>query len=159
MNSTKPRDRIWFNMLNAERMYRYYSRRSQQLDARYKRITYGITVIPLVAFALFGLEWQYANWVASALLFVAGLCEVWIIHEGLGGDIKAAKIMANQTTELAQQWRWLWINQKRADTTRWIEMLERQTQAVTMESIPYREDVSAECAKEAKYGLAVQFKG
>lgn len=159
MDSRKTRDRLWFGMLNAERMSRYYTRRSEQLDSRYKGITFGIALLPLIALALYQSGLPHTKWIVPVILSVAGFAELALIHFGLGSDTKAAKIMANQTTELAQQWRRLWIDQNRDGIREWIEMLETQEKTITAESIPYREDVNLECAKEAKHGLAIQFGG
>ena len=159
MDLANSRDRIWNSMHRAERMSRYYSKRSRQLDFRYKVITFVIALIPLAALALYQTEVKYSEWSVPILLSVAGFCEFALIHFGLGGDTKAAKVMANQSTELAQQWRVLWIDQNREDIVKWIESLERQAIAITTESIPYREDVNDECFEETKYVLASQFGG
>lgn len=152
-----PRDRIWFGMLNAKRMSLYCAKRSGQLELRYKVITFFVALIPVVALGLLLSELSLPVWIVPTTLFCAGLCEIALIHFGLGSDTKAAKIIANQTTEIARQRRQLWIDQDRDDIELWIAALESQEIAITTEAIPYRENVSRECAKEAKRVLALQF--
>ena len=162
MDMRKPRDRIWRNMLNAKRLSLYYSRRTQQLEKRHKLITFSIALIPVIAIALLQLEWEFKYVAAAALLFVAAVVEVAVIHFGSGGDVKAAKIMANQTTEIAYQWSQLWIDQNRDDIMRWIEMLERATQTITTESISHQKrkgenHLDTQCAEDAKHELTLLF--
>ena len=157
MDLRKPRERIWFGMLNAKRMSLYYSKRSRQLEIRYKVITFFVALIPVIALGLLLSEFPLPIWIVPTILFCAGLCEIALIHFGLGSDTKAAKVMANQTTEIAKQWRQLWIDQDRHDIEQWIEVLESQEIAITAEEIPYKENVSMECAREAKRVLAIQF--
>ena len=146
-------------MLDANRMSRYYSARASKIDKRYKRATFILVAIPVLALALPNFEFAYPNWLIPIALILAGIGEVAVLHFGMGGDTKAAKIMANQTTELAHQWRWLWVNQQEVDVAPWIEMLERQTAASTTESIHPDKSVSEECAREANHELTFQFGG
>ena len=164
MNISNASDRIWHNLRNMERLSRYYSRRSRQLEIRQKIISFVVVVPLLIAVGLFQTGWENAAEITSALLFVTGICEAAIIHFGLGGDIKAAKIASNQTGELAQQWRKLWIDQHRADIVQWIDVLESLTVRATSEIISHptvnlkrKNYLDIECAKEAKHALQRQF--
>ena len=111
MDTRNPRDRIWINMHDTERLSLYYSRRSEKLVSRQNRITFAATAVLIVAIGLFQIEWEYAIELASGLLFIAGFCEAAIIHFRTGEDIKAARIKASLASEVAYQWRLLWIDQ------------------------------------------------
>ncbi len=159
MNTRIPRDKIWYFMHKTERLSRYFSKRTRQLDKRFKLITYVLTAIPALALALPQFDWTYPDWLIPAILVAVGLCEIAVINFGLGGDTKAARIMANQTTALARQWRWLWTNQDRADVAQWSEMLESQLDAAVAESIPLQKSVNDESYEETERALAIQFGG
>lgn len=159
MDISKPRDRIWYFMHKTERLSRYYSKRTRQLDIRFKLITLALTLIPALALALPQLPWSYPNWLIPTALVLVGLSEMAIIHFGVGGETKAAKIMANQTTELARQWRWLWIHQDRTDVERWSEMLESQLEAAVAEPIPLQKKLNEKSFEETENAFAVQFGG
>lgn len=158
MNKPNLRKKIWKLMHKTERLSRYYSKRTRQLDTRFKLVTYALTVIPALALALPQFPW-YPDWITPAALIGVGVCEIAVIHFGIGGDSKAAKVMANQTTELARQWRWLWNHQDRSDTERWSEMLESQLEASVAESIPLHKNTNDESFEETERELAIQFGG
>lgn len=148
---------IWRNLKETEARSLYYKERARQLDNRYRRITFGIALIPLVALALFQSGLPHTDWIVPVLLSIAGFAQFSSIHFEWGGDVLAAKIKANQTAELAQQWQWLWFNKKRNDVTRWMTMLKEQGDELEKESIPERKDVRDEMKKKVnedfrKYG-------
>ena len=164
MDIRNPRDRIWDNLRNAERLSLYYSRRSEQLATRQRRITFVVAFPLLISVALFQLDWNHAIWVALSLLFVTGVCEAAIIHFRIGEDIKASKIKSNQATEVAYQWRKLWIDQNRDNIVLWVELLERMTQQITTESISHSKHrgtnpLNTKCAEDANHALSAQFGG
>ena len=164
MNIRQPRDRIWTNTHNAERLSLYYSRRAEQLAKRQRQITFAVSVPLIVAVALLQLNWAYAFQLVSGLLFLTGLCEAGIIHFRVGEDIRVAKVKAIQANEVAYQWRLLWIDQNRGDIVQWIELLERMNQQITAESILHSKKkgenhLDNKCAEDAKHALAIQFGG
>ena len=150
------RKRIWDNWHRSERMSRYYSKRARQISVRFKFFTFGIALVPIFALFLAQSELPYPHWLIPILLSAVGFAQFALIHYELGGDAKAAKIMANQTTELAQQWRDVWNNPDCVDILPWVDKLERHALAITTESIPYREDVNNECFDETENELRNQ---
>lgn len=164
MNVKNPKERIWNNLRNAERMSRYYSRRSQQLDSQYKWITFPIAFIPVAALVILQGDWENKYELASIILFVTAVLEVSLLHFRIGGDIKAAKVTANQTTKLAQEWRKLWIDPDRDNIVHLIELLEGITVYATAESIShprflFKNRLRNQCAKDANHALSIQFGG
>lgn len=159
MDLRKPRHRIWNGLKRTERMSLYYSRRSRQLEKKFKGIVYVLTALPALAFGLAQFDWEIPNWVIPLVLVLVGIAQIAVIHYGVGNDIKAAKIMAHQSRELASQWRELWINQDRPNITQWIDVLERQAIVLTTEEIEYDEEVNDECFEEVEDALAAQFGG
>lgn len=159
MDMSKPRDRIWYNMLDLNRMARYYSRRSGQLEKLYKGVALVVALIPLVVLGMYQLKWVHATLVGPIVLFAVGLAEFAIIHYDFGGNVKSAKIKSNQSSELAGQWRDLWIEQDRPNRDKWMESLERQKNALMTESIPFSKRLNDKCAKEVKIELPKQFGG
>lgn len=159
MDVSNPRDRIWLNMHNTERMARYFSRRSSQLEMRHKIFTFFVAVIPVIAIAILQLDLEGKYWLASGVLVVAAVIEIALIHFGSGGDVKAAKIIGNQAARLAEDWRLLWIDQKRDNIVQWIELLERQTVQITAEGVSYREELNDECFEEVEHEFSYKFGG
>ena len=159
MEMRNPRDRIWLNMHNTERMARYFSRRSEQLEMRHKMLTFPIALIPIVAIAILQFEWESKYLAASVILLIAAVLELALIHFGSGGDVKAAKIMGNQAARLAEEWRRLWVDQRRDSLVQWIELLEGQTSQITAEGISYRKRLNDECFEEVEYEFAYKFGG
>ena len=159
MDVSNPRDRIWLNMHNTERMARYFSRRSRQLELRHKTFTFFVAVIPVIAIAILQLDWENKHVVASGVLTAAAVIEIALIHFGSGGDVKAAKVIGNQAARLAEDWRLLWIDQGRNNIVQWIESLERQTVQITAEGVSYKEDLNDECFEEVEHEFSYKFRG
>lgn len=157
MDTRNPRDRIWLHMHDTERMTRYYSQRSRQLDNKHKLLTYPVALLPVLAIFVLQTEWDQKYLTASLVLLVAAAVELALLHFGTGGDIKAAKIMANQTARLAEEWRRLWIDQRRDNIVQWIELLEGQTEQITSESISYKEKLNQKCFDEVEHEFAYKF--
>ena len=135
MNITNTSDRIWLHLLNTERLTRYYSKRSKQLESRQRWVAFSVAIPIFVSLWLYQSDWDGTNTLASILLFFTGIFEAAVIRFGTGGDVKAAKIVSIQTNELAQQWRRLWRNQHRSDIEQWVDVLEVLTIRATSEQI------------------------
>lgn len=159
MDMADTRDRIWLNMHNTERMARYFSRRSQQLKMRHKLLTFPVALIPVVAIVVLQFEWQSKYLASSIILLVAAVLELALLHFGSGNDVKAARFMGNQAARLAEDWRRLWIDQKRENIVQWVEVLERQTSQITSEGVSYDEKLNEECFEEVEYEFAYKFGG
>lgn len=163
MNIAKPRDRIWFNMLNTERMSRYYSRRYESLKKQHLIFTFIVAVVPVVAIAILQLDLKNKEGVASLILIAAALLEIALIHFGSGGDIKACKVMGNQNAELAKHWRHLWVDQHRPDVLPMIETLESISTQAMSESISHfdwfwaRDKLYNKCAEETNSDFKREF--
>ena len=162
MNVSKPKDRIWDNWRESERRARYYSRRSRHLEKQHKWLTFPIALVPVAAVAILQVEWEHKLVVTTVFLTVGAVLELALLHFGSGGDIKAAKIMGNMNTELARQWRKLWIDQKRNNVVQWIEELEALSEQSTAESISHsvrkgENRLSNQCAEETNLALERQF--
>lgn len=164
MDIRRPRDRIWDNLRETERLKRYYSRRSRQLDLQHKWLTFPIAAIPVLAVVILQGEGQNRHLTASYMVIIAAILELALLHFGSGGDVKAAKIMGNQTTALAKQWRNLWFNQDRDDIMKWIEAMELLTDRAIDEPISHfkfrgKNYLDIKCAEEVNDVLVRKFGG
>ena len=157
MDIANTRDRIWLNMHNTERMAKYFSRRSRQLEKKHNWLTFPLILIPALAIFVLQLEWQYKFEASSIILLIAAVLELTLLHFGSGQDVKAAKYMSNQSAKLSNDWKKLWIDQGRDNIVEWIEMLEGQTDQITSESVSYKEKLNEECFEEVEYEFAYKF--
>ena len=162
MSIQNPRNRIWDNLRNTERMALYYSKRSRQLEKDHKWLTFPNALIPVVAVFVSQQAWESRFWIASIILFAGAVLQLALLHFGSGGDVKAAKIMGNLNAELAQHWKKLWIEQKHINITLQIEMLESIGNQTTTEPIAHHtrkgeNRLNTQCAKDVNHALSIQY--
>ena len=150
-------DRIWYNMINAERMHRYYSGQTKILKRRYSISSFLIIVLPILVLMIYQLDIQFSNWIIALLLLFISTCGAIVFHFGLARDASVCEIMANQSGKLSEQWRRLWLDQNRHDLESWIRFLEEQTNHLGINVVPYNKDLNNKAAKETLDEYVSQF--
>ena len=151
---------IWFGLLDAERLTRYYGR----LSDRMRRINFALT-----AFTLLASTAAFASLMVRLPDFVSALCFVgvaaaliWMHLSEYSKKAAIASVVAQQCEDLATEWRELWFrqNEESIDPLARAADLKRKENRITALYDSADDDaLNQKCAQEAYTVVQAEFGG
>ena len=159
------RNQVWYGMLDAERVSRYYMAIAEKMTRRHFIVT--IFVVFAAASVSGGLltniPSQFVISLAAALAFVA----IWSSYCDYSRKAAAAAMIADGCRDISLRWRRLWITQDRYLKDGYlpeIGELEREMDRVTSSreiawlQLPTDHRINEKCAEEAYSAVEQEFK-
>ena len=144
---------IWNEILDSERMVRYFQRRAEQL--RWRGQILSVLVIVAASGAATSLLASLPEALSAGILFMVACISGWLHFADYSGRATAAKLFWIQYRAHALEWRELWYgNPTQAD----VMALQRKGQEIAVAyDIPIDHKLNEECAGEVYQVVPEQF--
>ena len=144
---------IWNEILDSERVVRYFQRRADQLRWRGQVLT--VLVIVAASGAATSLLASLPEALSAFILFLVACISAWLHFADYSGKATAAKVFSIQYRAHADEWAELWYGEPTmADVT----ALRRKGQQIAVAcDIPIDHKLNEECAAEVYQVVPEQF--
>ncbi len=149
------RDQIWYTLLDAERLARYYER----LGSRYQRLHFylnvAVTICSFIAAVVLLVDW-YA-WISAGLFLAVSGGVTWAIFADYSKKATLADHAASECADLAIELKALWRDEDASDSSERVTELEKRLNRVTRVGIGVDHRLNERCAEEAYESAKAEF--
>ena len=145
--TTQHRERVWYGMLDAERLTRYYLR----LATRFERYNFALNVV-IAIFSLGAaavLLAELPQWISATLFFVVAGAVIWMSYANYSKKHAIALMVSKQCSETVLGWRQLWYDLDAPNGAERASDLERRLNEITDVELNVDDKLNQSCAEEA----------
>ena len=158
MNS---RSQLWYNLLDAERLSRYYS----GLADRWRKLHMGLSLATMLGslaaamMVLSSIEGNWVSWVSVSLFcLVSSLTAVLLVFD-FSGRAQIARSVSEQVREIFVELNRIWYREQWSDSEAHIEELERKLDAITRVDLTLDNKLNERCGKETYEAMGGEHGG
>ena len=155
------RSQLWYNMLDAERLSRYYS----GLADRWRKLHMGFSLVTMLSslaaamMVLTPIEGSWVSWVSVGLFMLVGSLTAVLLVYDFSGRAQIARTVSEQVREIFVDLNRIWYREQWSDSEGVVQDLERKLDAITRVDLTSDNKLNERCGKEAYEAMEYEYGG